>query len=96
MSKLMAVFEVINNTHIPVGVYDDFTTVTNKFADGTYSNRTHYIAVFPANTVTSAENVGKIAERMVIENLAKRDNVNHEYTSWFLPPDIEAPVEQEV
>ena len=102
MSKLMVVMEVINNTHIPVGVYDDFATVTALFADGAITNKTHYIAVFEENTLTPADIVNKIAGRFVIENIAKRENADHEYVSWFVPREVEnneddvEPVQNEV
>lgn len=81
---LFILFNVINNTHIPVGIFTSVDGVHEAF-NSTCNNQTHYIACYPINTIISDSVRDKVAERFVIENLAKKENDSHEYASWYVP-----------
>lgn len=85
---IFIIFNVINNTHIVAGVFSDLTAAQAAFANSC-TTKTHYLAAYPANTLISEEMVGKVAGRMVIEDIAKRENAEHEYVSWFVPNEVQ-------
>lgn len=89
---LYVIMHVSNNTHIPVGVFTSSAAAQEAFSAGC-TTATHYMAVYPVDKLVSEEIAYKIGTRMVIENLAKRQDEAHEYVSWYVPSE-EQPVEE--
>lgn len=81
---LYLIMAVINNTHMPAGVFTTLADAQDAFA-ASCTTLTHYIAAYPTNVLVDDSTMEKVAERMVIENLAKREDAEHAYNSWYVP-----------
>lgn len=91
---LYVIMHVSNNTHIPVGVFTSSAAAQEAFG-ASCTTATHYMAVYPTDKIVSDEIAHKIGTRMVIENLAKRQNDGHEYASWYVPSEEAVPQESD-
>lgn len=78
------IIAVINNTHMPAGVFTTLADAQAAFS-ASCTTTTHYIAAYPSNILVGADTMEKIQGRIVIENLAKREDDSHAYTSWYVP-----------